>query len=224
MYKCNFYTMDHGAPAPGHIIFLNGTSSAGKTTLARALQDALSEPFLRVGIDDFFGMVPGRFVGAHPPADQMFEIVVPDGNDRLPYWRIGPWGHRMIAGMHRTIAALSLTGNNVVVDTVLWVDGWLADAAEALRGLPVLAVQVYVPLEVAEQREMARGDRTPGTARDGYDVVYAPAPYDLRLDTSQLSTAQCVERILSALRARSLPAAFAQQCATSRPPQETEVR
>jgi chloramphenicol 3-O phosphotransferase len=33
------------------IIYLNGPSSSGKTTLAKALQDAFEEPFLHVGID-----------------------------------------------------------------------------------------------------------------------------------------------------------------------------
>jgi len=33
------------------IIYLNGPSSSGKTTLAKALQDVFEEPFLHVGID-----------------------------------------------------------------------------------------------------------------------------------------------------------------------------
>ncbi|MEV1042213.1 hypothetical protein AB0J01_37190, partial [Streptomyces sp. NPDC050204] len=36
---------------PGHVIFLNGTSSAGKTTLARAIQEESDEPYLYWGID-----------------------------------------------------------------------------------------------------------------------------------------------------------------------------
>ena len=42
--------------APVQIIYLNGPSSSGKTTLAKALQHAFEKPFLHVGIDkiDFF--------------------------------------------------------------------------------------------------------------------------------------------------------------------------
>ena len=33
------------------IIYLNGPSSSGKTTLAKALQESLEEPYLHIGID-----------------------------------------------------------------------------------------------------------------------------------------------------------------------------
>ena len=36
---------------PVQIIYLNGPSSSGKTTLAKALQHAFEEPFLHIGID-----------------------------------------------------------------------------------------------------------------------------------------------------------------------------
>lgn len=45
---------------PGKIVFLNGTSSAGKTTLAKALQASLDEPYLCMGIDHFLSSVPQR--------------------------------------------------------------------------------------------------------------------------------------------------------------------
>lgn len=40
---------------PVQIIYLNGPSSSGKTTLAKALQHAFEEPFLHVGIDKIIG-------------------------------------------------------------------------------------------------------------------------------------------------------------------------
>lgn len=36
----------------GHIIFLNGTSSSGKTTIAKALQEKLAEPYMYVSVDE----------------------------------------------------------------------------------------------------------------------------------------------------------------------------
>ena len=57
----------------GHtIILLNGASSAGKTSIARELQRVLPEPYLRTGIDDFFRMLPPRYLGTESPADQGF--------------------------------------------------------------------------------------------------------------------------------------------------------
>ena len=40
----------------GKVIFLNGPSSTGKTTIARLLQEKLPEPYMHVGIDKLIGM------------------------------------------------------------------------------------------------------------------------------------------------------------------------
>ncbi len=37
----------------GNIILLNGTSSAGKTTIAQAIQEVMEAPYLHTGIDQF---------------------------------------------------------------------------------------------------------------------------------------------------------------------------
>jgi chloramphenicol 3-O phosphotransferase len=44
------------------IIVLNGTSSAGKTTLGKALQDVLPTPYLLIGIDTVVFALPRRYV------------------------------------------------------------------------------------------------------------------------------------------------------------------
>lgn len=52
--------------APGRVIFLNGASRSGKSTLAKALQHALEEPFLHVSSDQIAaaGMLPDRREGS----------------------------------------------------------------------------------------------------------------------------------------------------------------
>jgi chloramphenicol 3-O phosphotransferase len=42
------------------IIYLNGPSSSGKTTIAKALQDSFYEPYLHVGIDKMIGFMPAK--------------------------------------------------------------------------------------------------------------------------------------------------------------------
>ena len=41
---------------PGTSIFLNGTSSSGKTTVAKALQETMEGPCLRTGLNHFLAM------------------------------------------------------------------------------------------------------------------------------------------------------------------------
>jgi chloramphenicol 3-O phosphotransferase len=46
--------------AANDIIYLNGPSSAGKTTLARALQERLPEPYLYLSIDTLIELMPSK--------------------------------------------------------------------------------------------------------------------------------------------------------------------
>ena len=66
------------------VIVLNGTSSAGKSTLASALQARLAEAgecWIVMGIDDFLGKLPwawvtyGDHVGEHADEGIAFEMV-----------------------------------------------------------------------------------------------------------------------------------------------------
>jgi chloramphenicol 3-O phosphotransferase len=43
------------------LILVNGPSSAGKTTLCRALQQKILDPYLVVGFDDFIFMTASRY-------------------------------------------------------------------------------------------------------------------------------------------------------------------
>ena len=51
----------------GTIIFLNGTSSAGKTTLAHGLQEQLTEPYMHVALDQFRDGLPDQYRGLNAP-------------------------------------------------------------------------------------------------------------------------------------------------------------
>ena len=51
----------------GNIIFLNGTSSAGKTTLSHKLQELLDEPYVHMALDQFRDGLPDKFRGLNSP-------------------------------------------------------------------------------------------------------------------------------------------------------------
>mgnify|MGYP003342011459 CR=1 FL=1 len=53
-------TNEHLGTPKYQIIYLNGPSSSGKTSLVKALQDKLSQPFLHVGVDKIIGMMPAK--------------------------------------------------------------------------------------------------------------------------------------------------------------------
>ena len=59
------------------IILLNGVGSAGKSSIAKALQAVTTEPFLHVEMDTFFNMMPERYWD-HPDGVS-FETIQQDG-------------------------------------------------------------------------------------------------------------------------------------------------
>ena len=177
----------------GHVIFLNGTSSSGKTTIAKALQEKLTEPYMYISIDDYFHMYAERFLR---PASREEAMVLE---------RLIP---AVVSGLHRSVAALARAGNNVLVDHLLQDDGSLEECVENWVGLDVLFVGVKCPLEVAEEREKKRGNRTIGTARSQFERVHAHDLYDLEIDTSRLNVVECVARIIALIDDKPKASAF----------------
>lgn len=190
--------MAPAAPAPhspaGQVILLNGPSSAGKSTLARALQEKLLADHGRhsiiLSMDDLLRACPGR-------PGTLLQGMAATG---LP----------LTAILHAATAEAAHAGAWVIVDHVLGErPDWIADLWRRLRGIPVLPVQVCCELAELERREKGRTDRTPDwphAARQARDI-HAPLPGELRIDTSCTSPEHCAARILSvlALHGKAMP-------------------
>src|SRR5262245_32198013 len=100
----------------GQIVFLNGSSSSGTTSLARAVQAGPAPPFVYTGLDHFLEGVPRRLLtvfdptaGGAPPAAEGWLLPFHDGA-LVGAPRIGPMGLRLLTGMYRAIGALAGAG------------------------------------------------------------------------------------------------------------------
>jgi chloramphenicol 3-O phosphotransferase len=169
------------------VILLNGPSSAGKSSLARALQDALDEPWLTFGVDALIHAMPLKLDGS---ADGL--IIHPGGRIEVgPTWRAleGAW--------RRGVGALARTGLKLVLDEVIF-DGAEGQRGwnEALAGLQVLWVAVRCDPQVLAARESARGDRVVGMAVKQAAFVHTGIVYDLEVDTGRLSPEQAARLIV----------------------------
>lgn len=176
---------------PGKIIILNGASSAGKTSLLRALQVQLAEPFLDAGIDKFIWMLPERYL-ERPLWDDVLGLAIESGQT----------GHRLFLAMHRAIAALSTAGMNVVADHVLVEPEWARDCANLLGDLPAYLIGVHCSLEVLVERERSRKNRTLGQAAAQFPVVHAYCAYDCVVDTSRFSADECAHQVIQHIESR----------------------
>ncbi|HET8631315.1 MAG TPA: AAA family ATPase [Thermomicrobiales bacterium] len=185
------------------VIFLNGASSAGKTSLGTALQDVLDEPYLLLGLDTCFQTVPARWAGGPrgPYRHLGFEYLELPPEDGHPVLGIGygPIGWRIMAGFHRAVAEIVRSGNPVIVDEMLLDervrDDWLA----VLAPFKPLLVGVHCALDELERRERGRAHR-PGVARWSARRVHAGINYDMIVDTTAQTSISCAGTILERIK------------------------
>lgn len=178
---------------PGRVVLLHGASSSGKSTLARAIQTQLDEPFLHLSSDQMVGMLPAR-----RDADGPFA------------WWTGmrpPFFH----GFHRCIAAFAAAGNDLVVEHVIEFPAWRAELASLLRGLDVFLVGVHCDLDELDRRERERGDRRIGEGREHveHDGIHTFGPYDLDVDTTGRDPDETAAEVIAAWRVRTPPGVLA---------------
>ena len=165
----------------GRIIYLNGVTSSGKTSIVEALQ-ARREVFFYVVANDLFQEMIGE--------DYLKEN----------YWKY--LGEAIIM-MYHTAKLFSDMGKNVIIDGILverdGIAPHYARMKEILRDNPLDIVEVFCPLDICRQRNIARGDRYETQSEEQAGLMAENIPYILRVDTSRLSPEECGDVILKAL-------------------------
>lgn len=195
--------------ALGQIIILNGAPRSGKSSIAGVIQETFEGPWMNLGVDHFMRMTPARYqpgIGLSPGGErQDLEPLVPV----------------LYRAMYESIAAHSRLGLNVVVDVghhdaYVIPRGILPACAHSLGGLPVLFVGVRCPIDVIVERRRATGWKVGGTVDAPVPLpvqlwqqeVHIPGIYDLEVDTSLLTPAECAGAIRRRLQDGPQPSAF----------------
>ena len=194
----------------GTIIFLNGCSSAGKTTLAHALQDKLNSPYQHVALDQFRDGLPDKFRGLNAPAgtDGFRGLNVVPNDAHTTKIEFGETGIILLKGMRRAIAAMADAGNNIIVDDIILHKDFLEDYLDVFVHLQVCFVGVHCALSVVNEREAKRTGRFPGTAAGHLELCHAHKTYDVEVDTGKQSVDDCSSTVIS--RLQRAPCAFDQ--------------
>jgi len=162
----------------GKIIYLNGVSSSGKSTLAKGLQDYLADAYYHFSVDTFMHMSPEKCFNSDKDED---EDVWLDA----------------IINMYHTIKMYSDKGYNVIVDDVFDGEDYLLNKSlKILFESPVTFVHVTCPTYELNRREKERGDREIGLAESQLSELYPlDNTYDVTVDTHLESLQQCCEKI-----------------------------
>ncbi len=165
----------------GRIIFLNGVTSAGKTSIVEALQHKG---------DIFFYVV----------ANDLFEEMV--GED---YLQENYWGYlsEVIIMMYHTARMFSDMGKNVIIDGILVereeIKPHYQQLLEILKDNPLDIVEVYCPLDICRQRNIMRENRYEMQSQEQYNLMAQDIKYSIKVDTSIYSPEQCAEIIIREL-------------------------
>ena len=171
----------------GNIIILNGVSSAGKTTFAKALQGQLSQPYFHMDVDVFCLMAPEKFGK--------------DG-DYSVQWEF-------VSNMFHAVKLFSDMGFNLVVPCIFDNGDFLKNCIMLLHEYPVLFVHVKCPLNELRRREAARGDRNVGMAETLLSTLYPrDTPYDITVNTFSDTTEECANIIVEKLNSSDEFTAF----------------
>jgi chloramphenicol 3-O phosphotransferase len=192
------------------IILLNGTSSAGKTTIARIMQEKYPGVLLLYGVDIMVQMAfPAKC--DFPPYDEKAIRLETRNIDGQPYARliVSPYMYPVYKTAVRFYKMLSVQGYNVIVDELLFDRNRITPYFEILSGETVYFIGIKPSKDEVIRREKERGDRIAGLAAGLYDEVYNPLfTYDLVLDTGKLTATESAERILSYLEQAKQPQGF----------------
>jgi chloramphenicol 3-O phosphotransferase len=184
------------------IIYLNGPSSSGKTTIAKALQKAFHDPFLHIGIDKIIGFMPpniNNWEGQNAPQGFSWKTGLDPTGHLIYQIYAGPFAKKIIRTLKDIALLLAAQHYNLIIDDVAFGAIEVEEWKQVLKNYKVLYIGVITPLEVLELRERSRNNRMIGSARGQYFKVHENVSYDLEIDTHANTLEENVLKIIDAL-------------------------
>jgi chloramphenicol 3-O phosphotransferase len=168
-----------------------GVGSTGKTTLANALVKILDEDYIIDGFDYAVENLDKKYWPDGELKHEGFEFA--DG-PMGPYFQIGPKGAELLEQMIVGIIQKVREGNNIIIDYVPS-DEDIARLKKELPGAEFVSIGLRPPIEWVTQKELERGDRQVGLAKQAYEHFYSGKCFDMEFDTSRLSPQSIAYRI-----------------------------
>ena len=159
------------------VILLNGPSSAGKSSIAKALRQKLFDAGCSaavISLDDYLQM------SAKEPI----------------------WEDDVFAVMPRMCACISTAlqdGKSAVIDHVITSPRIYRALCDAVSGFQMKTVLVSCDLETLRRRETERGNRCIGSAEASLRYLYPKTGYDLCIDSGEAGPTALAEVIIRSL-------------------------
>lgn len=167
----------------GKIIFLNGVTSAGKTTIAKDMQEIADENFYHMSNDMFQQMISPKFL-------------------RMDYWHYLCEG---IISMYHTAKVLSEAGINIIIDGMIlelpeFQKRYKSTHCELVKSIfskgELFVVEVFCPLNECKKRTAERNDRNENQSQWQNENMAKDIMYFCCVNTLESSSSDCAKDIL----------------------------
>ena len=168
----------------GKVIFLNGVTSTGKTTISKCIQDIADENYYHMSCDMFQQMISNKFLS-------------------INYWEYLSEGTFL---MYKTAKMMSDNGINVIIDGMLlempeFKNKYNKSNYELMKSIlddsNLFIVEVYCPLDECRKRNMIRGDRNENQSIEQNELIAKNFPYNIIVNTQNSSAIDCAKNILT---------------------------
>jgi len=184
----------------GTLVILNGTSSSGKTSIAGQLEKMLGPNYQTYSCDTFGKIWMAKHAERLSDFKRRIAKLGEDNKSVIQDYK--GLSLEFIIDFTDELVRRAETGQSYIVDHVIWQPTWGQICAENLAPYNIVLVGVHCPVEILEQREIDRGDRTKGTARTQFPLVHVRKIYDVEVDSSQLSPQKCASTIATYIKNR----------------------
>lgn len=170
-------------PPVATAVVLNGASSSGKTSIARAFQELAPRVFLNFSIDSVLLALPPSALARIASGADISDLEYP----------------RLARAFHACVRQLLDLGHDLVIDNAITARYQADLLIAALSEHDVLMVGIDCPVDVLGERERRRGDRREGLAAQQCERIHLWLLYDLMVDTSTVSAEDAAAKIVESL-------------------------
>ncbi|PCI74131.1 hypothetical protein COB28_02105 [Candidatus Dependentiae bacterium] len=186
------------------VIFINGPSSAGKTSLTHAIQELSEIPFLQIGIDKIIGLMPKKhndFIKSyHPnnsPSKEGFWFESEDSiNQKLIS---GPYAQKVSTLLLNIAETIIEQEHNLIVDEIVLTDSIWKQWQNILAPYQTIFIGITCHDNILTQREQIRKNRMLGSAITQSKLIHIKKQYNLLLDSTSQSSETLAQIVLKHL-------------------------
>jgi len=188
------------------IVLINGASSSGKTSLARALQaiwnPADRRPLLYWSLDRVISQLPFSYTAGGKDADNGFVV---EGDTILPKHH----GYALNEQSAKYVGGLATDGYDVVVDYIVFDPDFLKPLEQHWQTIATCFVGLFCEATELDRRNRQRPDRLNGmSVEQQQNIHFCRNRYDLELDSTTSPPTQLATALLKYIHNQTIKPGF----------------